>query len=227
MSKSTQWIVVGVVVLIVGAVAYGMGSEKARAFEEDADLARNERIEDRRRADSLQAFADSIVQVSEILAVELEEEKAKAIEAAGVYEENAEALERSAIRSGAEAREAVLEALTGSGTDAPPPTAEEVLEIIDRHLDEDRQANDEFRRTIESERAARMASERLVGVWQNRAVAFEDALDARVEECRSCKREADQWRRIAEPGFFEKIRRGIPWLGGGIVGGIVLVLVLL
>jgi len=213
--------------LILAAFFFGLGEGKKRADEEAADMARNVRIENRRKADSLAVVSDSIREVSEFLTKRLEEERAESAEKAKEYEANAARLELAAVRSGGEVREAVLVALGALDEGSPRPTTGEILAIVDRHLEEDRQTNEAFRLALAEKDTENGLVDDAKEAWKARALSVEATLAAREVECESCKREADRWRRIAEPGFLEKFRRGLPWLGGGIAGGIVLVLVLL
>lgn len=216
---------VAALVIIVLAYMFGRSVVHETQLRAEADSLRAERILAGEEAERARSAADSMRELALIAETTLAGERARADSAIAALDREADSLAVAARASGEDVRRAVFDALAGSGAGSPD-SGRDVVAVLDRHLAEDARLEASLRSSIAERDEVIVAADSLVLVLRGRIETTERALAATEVECRLCREEADRWRAIAEPGLLARIRRGIPWLGGGAAAGALLILIL-
>ncbi len=117
-----------------------------------------------------------------------------------------EAVTHEAVQTG----DGVLQAVRALDGASVAGSSADLEALVLAHLEDDR----EVARVHEEERAewlnALAAEEARSGAFEMRAIAAEVALDASELACHACELEAEAWREAASPGWFARLRRGVP-----------------
>lgn len=214
------WILAALLLtVLVGS--WVLGARRNEELLAKADSLRSERMEEARVADSLRVLLTATQKAVDQADAELTAERAWADTQAARYRARADSLSLVAAETGQEVRQAVLNALGAHGA---PPAA--ILDVIDRHLEQDRRAKEAWETTLAEKEAALVATTNLAGAWKDRALLAEKALEAREAECQTCREEVRVLREAASPGFFQRIRRNAGILLGEAVVIVVLVVAL-
>jgi len=219
------WATAALLLVILLAVTWGSGNARLAQAEQDAERARTERVAATREAASQRAAYDAFREESFKEESRLLEMERRASERATVAEAKLALRTTDTDQAGELLREGILEALGATEAD-PPVDPEDVIALLDHHLEAVTEERASWKQLLEEEEAKFAASQDLNAVQSTWIQETEWTLESCEVECKLCRDEANQWRQLSRPGFFEKIRRGFPWFGSGIGAGVLLVVLL-
>lgn len=226
MKRNLITAIVVVVLVVLLAASWGFGLSGVREERAEAERAWALSLEATREADSIRESYRALREESVAKEAKLERDKIQAQKRAELAETELAHRTAEAERTGEVLRQTILEALAGWEAGSPP-SPDELMDALDDYSEGVRLERVACRTTISEMQVAMDASEGVTGLLRGRVEVAEQTIEARDVECRLCREEADLFRELDDPGFFERIRRGLGWLGSGIITGAVLTVAVL